>query len=79
MNDDSMLKKTLVWTGALLGLSAAWVLLLSLTSILVVSHVLPNEPATVTTPATPNAKPASSEPPSRTPPREDSPQKRRNG
>ena len=82
MNEEqSILRKTLVWTGALLGASILWVSVLSGASLLVVSRVLPEAPpSSVTKPATPGAKPASSEPPSRgAPAQEDAPTKRRNG
>ena len=82
MNDDqSILRKTVTWTAALLGASILWVSLLSGASLLVVWKALPDSSATgATNPATPTPKPASSEPPSRTSPaHEDAPTKRRNG
>lgn len=73
-----LLKRTLMFTGAMLAASALWVGVVSGASLLAVSRALPraDEPAS-TTPATPPAKPASS-----TPSRssgEDRPEKKRNG
>ena len=82
MNDDqSLFRKTCVWTAALLGASIVWVSVLSGASLLVVWKALPDASTTgATNPATPTPKPASSEPPSRgSPAREDAPTKRRNG
>jgi hypothetical protein len=80
MEETKMLRKTLIWTGALLGISTLWVGMLSLTSVLVVSAVLPQSTPAVTTPATPAPKPASSDAPSRPgSSHEDTPGKRRNG
>lgn len=87
MSEQSILKQTLVWIAALLGASILWVGMLSLSSVLVVSRVLPEAPggsretvtSPVTSPTTPGAKPASSEPPSRTGASDETSSKRRNG
>ena len=85
MSEQSIFRQTMVWTGALLGASALWVSILSISSVLVVSKALPDsapqpsKPAT-TSPATPAPKPASSDRPFRPGAlEEDAPAKRRNG
>lgn len=80
MEDVSLLKKTCIWTGALLGVSVLWVALVSLSSVLIVGRALPEQSPAVTSPATPTTKPASEGPPSRpSTPEDASSTKRRNG
>ena len=77
MAEMTLLKRTLLSTGAMLGASVLWVGVVSGASLLAVSRALPRseEPAS-TSPATPPAKPASSQP-SRS--GDDRPEEKRNG
>ncbi|MCC6648016.1 MAG: hypothetical protein IT374_20920 [Polyangiaceae bacterium] len=72
-----LLKRTLMFTGAMLGATILWVGVVSTASLLIVSRALPSADETpATSPATPPAKPASSTPAR---PPEDRPEKKRNG
>ena len=81
MDDTSIFRQTMKLTAFLLGVSVLWVGTVTLSSVLVVTHVLPDSgSSSVTTPATPGPKPASSDGPARSgPAREDPPGRRRNG
>ena len=80
MEDTSLFRQTMKLTAFLLGVSVLWVGTVTLSSVLVVTRVLPEAAPTVTTPATPGPKPASSDGPTRSgPAREDPPARRRNG
>ena len=75
MEDSSLFRQTMKLTAFLLGVSVLWVGTVTLSSVLVVTHVLPDSgSSSVTTPATPGPKPASSDGPARSgPAREDPP------
>ncbi|RYE83066.1 MAG: hypothetical protein EOO75_19815 [Myxococcales bacterium] len=65
MEDTSLFRQTMKLTAFLLGVSVLWVGTVTLSSVLVVTRVLPEAAPTVTTPATPGPKPASSDGPTR--------------
>jgi hypothetical protein len=76
MENTTIWKRTLACTGALLGISAAWVGIVCLGSLLIVGHALPEpaSPAPAASPASPR------EPvPARPPTRDELPAKSRNG
>ena len=40
MHENSLLRRSMVWTGILLGVSAAWIGLISVISVLIVDHLM---------------------------------------
>ncbi len=40
MHENSLLRRSMVWTGILLGVSAAWIGLVSVISVLLVDHLM---------------------------------------
>lgn len=88
MNEDSgLVKQSMLWSGALLGISTLWVGLLAIVGVVIVSYALPDSrDARGTTTTTPAPNPASSVP-QKAPqdgsrpaaPVDEPPSKRRNG